>query len=50
MGGALGRSMTASHEKMTFFNDASWKVYYFTKSWSAHCTELKTVKIFKIGC
>jgi hypothetical protein len=31
MGGALGRSMTESHEKMTFFNDASWKVYFSPK-------------------
>jgi hypothetical protein len=50
MGGALGRSMTDSQEKMTFFNDASWKVYFSPKAGSAHCTELKTVKIFKIGC
>jgi hypothetical protein len=27
MGGALGLSMTDSHEKITFFNDALWKVY-----------------------
>jgi hypothetical protein len=27
MGGALGRSMTDSHEKMTFLNDGCWKVY-----------------------
>jgi hypothetical protein len=50
MGGALGRSMTDSHEKITFFNDASLKGLFFTKSWSAHCTELKTVNIFKTGC
>jgi hypothetical protein len=31
MGDALGRSMTESHEKMTFFNDASWKVYFSPK-------------------
>jgi hypothetical protein len=31
MGGALGRSMTDSHEKVTFFNDASWKVYFSPK-------------------
>jgi hypothetical protein len=31
MGGALGRSMTESHEKMTFFNFASWKVYFSPK-------------------
>jgi hypothetical protein len=31
MGGALGRSMTDSHEKMTIFNDASWKVYLSPK-------------------
>jgi hypothetical protein len=31
MGGALGRSMTDSQEKMTFFNDASWKVYFSAK-------------------
>jgi hypothetical protein len=31
MGGALGRSMTEFHEKMTFFNDASWKVYFSPK-------------------
>jgi hypothetical protein len=30
-GGALGRSMTESHEKITFFNDASWKVYFSAK-------------------
>jgi hypothetical protein len=23
---------------------------FYTKSWNAHCTELKTIKIFKIGC
>jgi hypothetical protein len=23
--------MTESHEKMTFFNDASWKIYYSPK-------------------
>jgi hypothetical protein len=51
MGGALGRSMTYSHEKVTIFNDASWKVYFSPKvGVLAHCTELKTVKIFKIGC
>jgi hypothetical protein len=31
MGGVLGRSMTDSHEKMTFFNDASWKLYFSPK-------------------
>jgi hypothetical protein len=31
MGGALGRSMTESHEKMTCINDASWKVYFSAK-------------------
>jgi hypothetical protein len=31
MGGALGGSMTDSLEKMTFFNDASWKVYFSPK-------------------
>jgi hypothetical protein len=31
MGGALGRSMTESHEKMTFFNDASWKLFLSPK-------------------
>jgi choline-glycine betaine transporter len=31
MGGALGRSMTESHEKMTFFYDASWKAYFSPK-------------------
>jgi hypothetical protein len=31
MGCALGRSMTESHEKMTFFNDVSWKVYFSPK-------------------
>jgi hypothetical protein len=31
MGGALGRSMTESHEKMTFCNDASWKFYFSLK-------------------
>jgi hypothetical protein len=31
MGGALGRSMTDSHEKVTFFNDASRKVYFSSK-------------------
>jgi hypothetical protein len=31
MGGALGCSMTDSHEKMTFFNDAPWKVYFSPK-------------------
>jgi hypothetical protein len=30
MGGALGRSMTDSHEKI--FNDASWKVYFSPKA------------------
>jgi hypothetical protein len=28
MGGALGRSMTDFHEKITLFIDASWKVYF----------------------
>jgi hypothetical protein len=32
MGGALGRSMTDSHEKITFLNDASWKVYFSPKN------------------
>jgi hypothetical protein len=31
MGGALGRSMTDYHEKNTFFNDTSWKVYFSPK-------------------
>jgi hypothetical protein len=31
MGGALGRSMTDSHEKMKNFNDACWKVYFSPK-------------------
>jgi hypothetical protein len=31
MEGALGRSMTDYHEKITFFNDASWKVYFSSK-------------------
>jgi hypothetical protein len=31
MGGALGRSMTDSHGKITFLNDASWKVYFSPK-------------------
>jgi hypothetical protein len=31
MGGALGRGMTDYHEKITFLNDASWKVYFSTK-------------------
>jgi hypothetical protein len=31
MGGALGRSMTESHEKSTFFNDAFLKVYVSQK-------------------
>jgi hypothetical protein len=31
MGGALGRSMTDSNEKMTFFNYASWKVFFSPK-------------------
>jgi hypothetical protein len=31
MGGALGRSMTDFHEKITFLNDASWKVYFTLK-------------------
>jgi hypothetical protein len=31
MGGALGLSMTDSHEKMTFFNDAFWKVSFTPK-------------------
>jgi hypothetical protein len=30
-GGALGRSMTEYYEKITFFNDASWKVYFSSK-------------------
>jgi hypothetical protein len=50
MGGALGRSPTDSHEKMTFLNDGCWKVYSKPKVGIAHCTELKTVYIFKIGC
>jgi hypothetical protein len=29
--GALGRSMKESHEKITFFNDASWKVLFSAK-------------------
>jgi hypothetical protein len=31
MGGALGHSMTDSQEKLTFFTDASWKVYFSPK-------------------
>jgi hypothetical protein len=31
MGVALGRSMTDSHEKMTFFNDASWNTFFSPK-------------------
>jgi hypothetical protein len=31
MGGALGRSMTDSQEKIAFFTDASWKVYFSQK-------------------
>jgi hypothetical protein len=31
IGGALGLSMTDSHEKMTFFNDAFWKVLFTPK-------------------
>jgi hypothetical protein len=31
MEGDLGRSMTDSHEKITFINDASWKVYFSSK-------------------
>jgi hypothetical protein len=31
MEGALGRGMTDSHEKRTFFNDASWKVCFSPK-------------------
>jgi hypothetical protein len=39
-GGALSRSMTESHEKITFFNDASWKVYFLQKlECSLHCTQ-----------
>jgi hypothetical protein len=43
MGGALGLSMTDSHEKMTFFNDAFWKVIFTPKA------GLKTIQIFEIG-
>jgi hypothetical protein len=42
--------MTDSHEKMTFCNDAFLKVFFYSKSLSAHRTELKTVNILKIGC
>jgi hypothetical protein len=31
MGGALGHSMTYSHEKIKINNDASWKVYFSPK-------------------
>jgi hypothetical protein len=31
MGGALGRSMTDSHEKIKNPNNASWKVYFSPK-------------------
>jgi hypothetical protein len=31
MGGALSLSMTDSHEKMTFFNDAFWKGFFTPK-------------------
>jgi hypothetical protein len=31
MGGALGCRMTDSHENITFFNDASWKVCFSPK-------------------
>jgi hypothetical protein len=31
MGGALGRSMADSHEKITFLNDASWKFIFSPK-------------------
>jgi hypothetical protein len=31
MEGALGRCITETYEKMTFFNYASWKVYFSPK-------------------
>jgi hypothetical protein len=34
MGGALGRSVTDYHKKMTFFNDASKKVFIREKGGS----------------
>jgi hypothetical protein len=48
MGGALGLSMTDSHEKMTFFYDASWKVYFSPKVRVLIALNFKTVKIFKL--
>jgi hypothetical protein len=32
MGGALGLNMTDYYEKLTFFNDAFWKVYFTPKA------------------
>jgi hypothetical protein len=26
-----------------------WESSFYTKNWSAHCTELKTIQIFEIG-
>jgi hypothetical protein len=31
MGGALGLSMTDSNEKMSFFDDSIWNVYFTPK-------------------
>ena len=49
-GGALGLSMTDSHEKFDIFEWCFLESLFYSKSLRAHCTEVKTVKIVKIGC
>jgi hypothetical protein len=50
MRGALGSSMTDSQEKMTFFNDASWKVYFSPKVGVLIALNSKPQRFSKIGC
>jgi hypothetical protein len=39
--------MTESHEKITFFNDASWKVYFSPKVGVLIALNLKPYKDFR---
>jgi hypothetical protein len=42
--------MTDSHEKNNIFELCFFESLFYSKSLRAHCTELKTVKMVKIGC
>jgi hypothetical protein len=49
MRGALGISIKDFHEKITFFNDAFWKVAFApTSRIKAHITQLKATNISKL--